>query len=156
MTCMYLIFSLSLLIGSASSSDRNENYWTRFRGADGHGIDSIGIAPTSWEKSDFRWNIRLPGTGHASPVVWNDLIFVTSSDDESDKGYVMAIDERNGELLWQKEFKVTDLKMHKDNNLAAPSPAVDESQVYTVWYSKELTIWRDRGTSWWRKFSYAY
>ncbi|RLD92040.1 MAG: hypothetical protein DRJ29_12850 [Bacteroidetes bacterium] len=139
MPCLYLAFSFLLLIGSSSSSDKDINQWTRFRGADGQGIDAIRKAPTSWEESDFRWKISLPGTGHASPVVWNDRIFVTSSDDESDKGYVMAIDEQNGELLWQKEFKVTDLKMHKDNNHATPSPAVDESQVYTVWYSKELT-----------------
>ena len=139
MAGVYLVFSFLLLIGSSSSSDKDINQWTRFRGADGQGIDTISKAPTNWEESDFLWKISLPGTGHASPVVWNDLIFVTSSDDESNKGYVMAIDEQNGELLWQKEFNVTDLEMHKDNNLAAPSPAVDESHVYTVWYSKELT-----------------
>jgi outer membrane protein assembly factor BamB len=139
MAGIYLLFSFIILIGSASSSESNSNQWTRFRGADGHGIDTTSLAPTTWEESDFSWNITLPGTGHASPVVWGDLIFVTSSDDESDKGYVMAIDEQNGELLWQKEIQVTDLTMHKDNNLAAPSPAVDESQVYVIWYSKELT-----------------
>jgi len=139
MAGIYLFFSFFLLLGNLSTSENDINQWTRFRGADGQGIDTISKAPTSWEESDFRWKISLPGTGHASPVVWNDLIFVTSSDDESDKGYVMAIDEQNGELLWQKEFNVTDLNMHKDNNLAAPSPTVDESHVYTVWYSKELT-----------------
>ena len=139
MAGLYLVFSFLLLIGSSSSSDNDINQWTRFRGADGLGIDTISKAPTSWEESDFRWNITLAGTGHASPVVWNDLIFVTSSDDEKDLGYVMALNEQKGELLWQKEFRVSDLTMHKDNNLAAPSPAVDESQVYTVWYSKELT-----------------
>ena len=139
MAGVYLVFSFLLLIGSSSSSDIDINQWTRFRGADGQGIDTISKAPTSWEESDFRWKVSLPGTGHASPVVWNDLIFVTSSDDEKDLGYVMAISEQDGELLWQKEFKVSDLTMHKDNNLASPSLAVDESQVYTVWYSKELT-----------------
>ena len=139
MSGLYLVFSFLLLIGSSSSSDKESNQWTRFRGADGQGIDTIGIAPATWEEDDYRWNITLPGTGHSSPVVWDDRIFVTSSDDGRDRGYIMAIDEQNGELLWQKEFNVTDLSMHKDNNLAAPSPAVDESQVYTVWYSKERT-----------------
>jgi outer membrane protein assembly factor BamB len=139
MAGLYLFISFSLLIWSTSSSNTDINQWTRFRGTDGHGIDTTGLAPTNWGESDYLWNIVLPGTGHASPVVWNDLIFVTSSDDESDLGYVMAFDEKNGELLWQKEFKVTDLTMHNDNNLAAPSPAVDESQVYVIWYSKEHT-----------------
>jgi len=135
----YLILSFFLLIGSSSSSDKDINQWTRFRGADGLGIDTSGKAPTTWAESDYRWKITLPGTGHASPVVWGDKIFVTSSDDEGDLGYVMAINEQNGELLWQKEFKIGELIMHKDNNLASPSPAVDESQLYIIWYSKELT-----------------
>ena len=139
MAGIYLLFSFIFLMGSASSSESNSMQWTRFRGADGHGIDTSGLAPTNWGKSDYRWEITLPGTGHASPVVWNDLIFVTSSDDKSDLGYVMAFNEQNGELLWQKEFKVTDLSMHNDNNLAAPSPAVDGSQVYVIWYSQEQT-----------------
>lgn len=139
MAGIYLIFSFFLLLGSIPSSEENSKQWTRFRGADGLGIDTISSAPTSWGESDYHWKITLPGTGHASPVVWDDLIFVTSSDDTSDLGYVMAISEQSGELLWQKELQVTDLTMHKDNNLAAPSPAVDESQVYVIWYSKEKT-----------------
>ncbi len=136
---MYLIFSFLILLGSSSSSDNYSNQWTRFRGDDGLGMDTYGKAPTTWEESDYCWNITLPGTGHGSPVVWGERIFVTSSDDESDLGYVMAIDEQNGKLLWKKEFRVSDLVMHKDNNLAAPSPAVDESQLYTIWYSEERT-----------------
>jgi outer membrane protein assembly factor BamB len=54
-------------------------------------------------------------------------------------GYVFAVDERDGKILWQKEFNVTDLSLHTNNNLAAATPAVDESQVYVVWYSKEKT-----------------
>ena len=120
MAGMSLIFSFFLMIGSAASPDKNTNQWTRFRGVDGQGIDTVNKAPTTWEESDYRWNIELPGTGHASPVVWDDRIFVSSSDDSIDKGYLMAIDEQNGELLWQKDFKVSELTMHKDNNLAAP------------------------------------
>jgi len=156
MTFAYLLFSIFLLPGNPSSSDSDVNYWTKLRGADGLGIDTTGKAPITWEESDFLWKISLPGTGHASPVVWGEKIFVTSSDDASDKGYVMAIDVQNGELLWQKEFKVTDLTMHVNNNLAAPSPAVDESQVYVIWYSKELTslvaLRHDGGLQWQAEF----
>lgn len=140
MAGIYLLFSFFFLAGSPSSSEYNNNQWTGFRGADGHGIDTCGLAPTNWGESDYRWKITLPGTGHSTPVAWNHRIFVTSSDDLSDKGFVMAINEQNGGLLWQKELGISDLVMHKDNNLAAPSPAVDESQVYVIWYSTEKTI----------------
>lgn len=136
----FLILSLILSIVSVSPSDEQVNQWTRFRGADGMGIDASRTALTSWQVSDYRWNIELPGTGHSSPVVWGDRIFVTSSDDESDLGYLLAVDANKGDLLWKNDFQVGDLIMHKDNNLASPSPAVDESFVYIVWYGEEKTI----------------
>ena len=72
-------------------------------------------------------------------MVWGNTIFVTSCDDEKGSGFLFAIDGKDGAILWQKEFSVTDLAMHVDNKLAAATPLVDESQVYVIWYSKEKT-----------------
>jgi hypothetical protein len=49
----------------------------------------------------------------------------------------MAVDEQDGRILWQKEFQVGDLTMHVDNNQASVTPAVDESQLYVIWYTGE-------------------
>lgn len=135
----YLLYSWFLLLISCSASENEKFQWTRFRGYDGSGIDSNWSTPVTWDSTDFRWKTRLPGKGNSSPVVWGSTIFVSSSDDERNIGYALAIDERDGKIIWKKEFKVTDLSMHVDNNLAAPTPAVDESQVYFIWYSKEKT-----------------
>ena len=139
MAAKSILFFIILTSLAYTSMEMGGNHWTRFRGEQGMGIDTGRVAPTSWAKTDYLWNIDLPGTGHASPVVWKDLIFVSSSDDEKDLGYLMAVNEKTGELLWQKEFRVSDLTMHTDNNLAAPSPAVDEFHVYIIWYSQEKT-----------------
>jgi len=135
---LILYTSLPVLL-CFSLSAQETNYWTRFRGADGLGIDVQSKFPANWKESGIKWKIPLPGIGNGSPVVWGNTIFVTSAEDEKDTGYLMAVDGKDGKLLWQKEFKVTDLNMHKDNKLAAQSPAVDKSQVYLVWYSKEKT-----------------
>ena len=128
---------LSLLIFISPESQAQD--WTRFRGIQGGGIDTRFSAPVSWDSTDYLWNITIPGTGNASPVVWGDRIFVTGSDDENDLGYLMAMDEQDGKIHWQHKFDVKDLAMHNDNNLASHSPAVDESQVYVAWYSKGST-----------------
>jgi outer membrane protein assembly factor BamB len=68
-------------------------------------------------------------------------------------GYAFAVDGGNGKILWQKEFRVSDLNMHVDNTMATASPAVDESQVYFIWYSKEkttLTAMAHDGTPRWQ------
>jgi len=135
----YLLYSFILFFTCCSTSETETSQWTRFRGSNGQGIDTNWSAPVIWESSDFQWKIKLPGKGHASPVVWGNKIFVSSGDDEKDTGYVLAVNERDGKILWQKEFIVTDLQMHPNNSLASHSPAVDESQVYIIWYTKEKT-----------------
>ena len=131
--------SLFFFLLLACSNSETETYeWTRFRGSDGQGIDTKWSAPVKWESSDFRWEIELPGKGNASPVVWGNTIYVTSAD-ENNIGYVFAVDAGNGKIRWEQEFKLTELLMHPDNNLAAATPAVDESQVYIIWYTKEKT-----------------
>ncbi|MCF8380116.1 MAG: PQQ-binding-like beta-propeller repeat protein [Bacteroidales bacterium] len=136
---MFLLIILAILL-SFSAADYDGNTWTRFRGNDGSGIDLTENLPVKWDSTSYAWRINLPGVGNASPVVWGNRIFVTSSDDQNDLGYAIAIDEHDGSIVWQKEFTVTDLKMHVDNNLASPTPAVDESQVYFIWYSNNKTV----------------
>lgn len=135
----YLLYASLLWLISWSNSEHEKSQWTRFRGSDGSGIDSNESAPVTWDSADFRWRIPLPGKGNASPVVWENTIFVTSADDEKGVGYALAVDDRDGKMLWKKEFDVPDLAMHPNNKLAASSPAVDESQVYFIWFSKEKT-----------------
>jgi len=135
----YLLFALILLPITCLASENDSLQWTQFRGSDRMGIDEHARAPETWDSSDYNWNITLPGIGHASPVVWGNRIFITSADDSTNSGYVMAVDELDGKFLWKKEFKVTDLALHKNNNLASATPAVDESQVYVIWYTKEKT-----------------
>ena len=132
----FLLACLFLFL-TCSAQEKGDNRWTRFRGSDGMGIDSEGKVPVSWDSTDFSWQTSLPGVGHASPVLWDNKIFVTSADDARNMGYVLAIDERDGKILWQKEFSVADLSMHVDNNLASSTPAVDESQLYVIWYTGE-------------------
>jgi len=135
----YQIYLLLLCLIGCSASESDPEQWTRFRGSNRLGIDADRSVPVMWDSTDFQWKITLPGIGNASPVVWENTIFVTSADDVRDLGYVMAVDGQHGKILWQKEFTVTDLSLHKNNKLDAATPAVDETKVYTIWFSKEKT-----------------
>ena len=134
-----LLYSCLLLLLGCSATGTDTCQWTQFRGSDGLGIDAVGTAPVTWGTTDYRWELVLPGKGNYSPVVWGNTIFITSADDENYTGYVLAVDERDGKILWEKEYNLTDLKMHENNKLAAATPAVDASKVYIIWYSKEKT-----------------
>ncbi len=136
----YFLFPFLLLPFICSMGQDEPSQWTRFRGPNGQGIDTVNNAPVTWDSSDYLWKITLPGIGHSSPVVWDHKIFVTSAGHKNHKGYVVAVDQNDGSKLWQNEYHVSDLTMHKDNNLASPTPAVDESHLFFIWYSNEKTI----------------
>jgi hypothetical protein len=97
---LWMFLFLYLLL-NCSAQENGKHSWTRFRGSDGTGIDSLGSVPENWDNSDFAWVSSLPGVGYASPVVRGSKIFVTSADDAKNKGYVMAIEEQDGRILWQ-------------------------------------------------------
>jgi outer membrane protein assembly factor BamB len=132
------LFLFLFFLVHCSAQESVMQSWTRFRGSDGMGIDARVGVPVTWDSSAYTWEISLPGVGHASPVVWESTIFITSADDVNDVGYVIAVDERDGKMLWQKEFDIAELSMHVDNNLASASPALDASQLYVIWYASEL------------------
>ncbi|MBN2009679.1 PQQ-binding-like beta-propeller repeat protein [candidate division KSB1 bacterium] len=110
--------------------------WSRFRGPNGQGISSEENLPTSWSSNDYDWIAQLPGSGHSSPVVWQNRVFITSADKTKAKGYLLSIDLHSGTILWTQTIPVEAPKMHPDNSLAASTPVVDETQVYVVWTSK--------------------
>ena len=52
--------------------------WTRFRGPNGSGLAKANL-PEQLAEKDINWRCALPGTGHSSPVIWGDRIFVTAT-----------------------------------------------------------------------------
>jgi outer membrane protein assembly factor BamB len=133
------LLSSMIWLTMTSPSSHDENQWTRFRGSDGSGIDTNWKDPIQLDASGIRWIADLPGKGNSSPVVWDNKIFVTSSDDENGIGYALAMDQDDGKIIWQRAFSVSELSLHVENTLATSTPAVDASHVYFIWVSKEKT-----------------
>ena len=52
--------------------------WSNWRGPLYSGAAPTATPPVSWsEDENLVWKQRLPGTGHATPIVWGDKIFLT-------------------------------------------------------------------------------
>jgi len=109
--------------------------WTRFRGPDGTGIGKGESIPVSFTEADYRWKVKLPGTGHSSPVLWGDRIFLTCTDDASKQRDVVCLDARSGQTLWSTTMAFTPYRHNRLNSFAATTPAVDAERVYVNWIS---------------------
>ena len=73
--------TLSLFCLCLAASVASAQNWPQFRGVNASGVAEGKPAPVKWdgEKSvGVRWKTPIPGLSHASPVVWNDKVFVVT------------------------------------------------------------------------------
>lgn len=127
-----------LIVGGAAAllpSGSAAQQWPRFRGPNGSG-ESETILPAKWSDADYVWKIELPGSGHSSPVLWGNQLWVTSALSHQQR-LLISIDARNGKVLWQREFTCTGHPIHKQNSFASSSPTVDADHVYVAWATPE-------------------
>ena len=91
-------FALAAIgIGLVWTLAASGNDWTRFRGTNGAGVSDATTSPVEFTEQDLNWKLSIPGHGNASPVVWDDRIFVTSADPQS--GARMMLSEAE-EITW--------------------------------------------------------
>jgi outer membrane protein assembly factor BamB len=122
------------LLGLSGLSSAQE--WTRFRGPNGSGIGQANL-PDKITDQSFRWKVTLPGSGHSSPVIWGDRVFVTCTPAGTTKRVVVGLDTKTGSTLWQKDFETPQYRLHADNNYSAASPALDAERVFVLWCSPQ-------------------
>src|SRR5688572_9174786 len=90
-----MIRSLLCLLLFAIATDANEN-WPQWRGPEGNGIsDSTGL-PTRWSTNEnIVWKAELPSWSGGTPIIWGDLVFVTSAS-KADPNNPQNQEERRG------------------------------------------------------------
>ena len=78
--------------------------WTQFRGPGASGHSAAKGIPVKISEKNIKWSSRLPGTGHSSPVLWENTIFLTSTDKNAGGiRYVLAVDAANGKEKWRNK-----------------------------------------------------
>ncbi len=57
-----------------------ENNWHHWRGPQVSGAAVNANPPTTWnETQNIRWKVRIPGMGHATPIIWEDKIYIQTA-----------------------------------------------------------------------------
>src|SRR6185312_4448518 len=74
--------------------------WNQFRGPDGAGVAENANIPAHFgPDTNTIWKVAIP-PGHSSPVIWNDQIFLTASEDGRTL-VTIAVNRTDGHILWQ-------------------------------------------------------
>ncbi len=138
---------LLLAILSVARPTFAEN-WPCWRGPRGDGSSSDSEIPTRWNGTNgdnILWKTALPGTGHSSPIVWNERVFVGACDEKTGDRILISIERRTGNILWQKTVVRAPLeKKHKLNSFASGTPATDGQMVYVAFLKPDASSLNER------------
>jgi outer membrane protein assembly factor BamB len=128
------------LIGMVLVCSADAQEWPRFRGPNGTGISRSKGIPAKITDANIKWKVELPGTGHSSPVLWGERIFLTTTGDKSGGISVLCLNAKNGSVLWRRDFSLDPFPRHKFNSYASSTPAADSERVYVLWNEPEHYI----------------
>lgn len=163
------VCALAVMAASASQPVDYEKNWHQWRGPHATGAAaSDANPPLTWsETENVRWKVAIPGMGHATPIVWEEKIFVQTAiqgeeqkveepdDDNPFSGFfrqrgggptntyqfaLLAINRSDGSILWQKTLReeVPHEGTHQDASFASNSPVTDGEYVYAYFGSRGL------------------
>ena len=129
----WAVIAFLMLSWPSVLGDETAHAWTRFRGAEGSGHSAATTVPASFTEKDYNWRIELPGSGHSSPVVFGDAVFVTAVDSAAGKRRILCVDAATGKQRWVKERSFETHGQHRLNSFASATPALDDQRVYVAW-----------------------
>jgi outer membrane protein assembly factor BamB len=142
-----LFAALLIVIGALTNAVADD--WSQFRGPNG-----TGVSPTTGLPSEFGpnknvvWKTELP-SGHSSPVLTKDRIFVTAHDNYA--LFVICLDRQTGKILWRKQVPRAKVgKFQNVNGPASPTPVTDGTNVYVFFHEGGLVSFDALGKERWK------
>ena len=75
--------------------------WPQYRGPAGSGIADSAALTEFGPKKNVLWSAASP-SGHSSPSIWGNSLFITSFDAESKKLELIAFDRGKGQVRWRQ------------------------------------------------------
>ena len=122
--------------------------WPHWRGPAYNGISEEKGLPVDWnEKKNIIWKQGLPGASSATPVIWDDKIFLLAQ--ESEQISLLCINT-TGKILWTAKVDNAKGKANGEKTMASPSPSTDGKHVYTMTGNGEVVSFDYTGKEVWR------
>ena len=120
------------------------------------------------------WKTKVPGLAHSSPVVWGDVVFVSTAvtsaakdetrfglygdvapvkDDPKHTWKVYALDKRTGKVLWERIASegVPKVKRHPKSTHADSTPVTDGKYLVVLFGSEGLYAYDLKGKLLWKQ-----
>jgi outer membrane protein assembly factor BamB len=123
--------------------------WPQWRGAKLDGISHEKDLPIQWTAhSNIAWKLPLPGAAGATPVVWENRIFLTSVDGTD---LVLMCVGTDGKVQWKEVVSSGNRDVRNDEgNSASASPCTDGKHVWCFFANGTLACYTVEGKQVWK------
>ena len=91
--------------------------------------------PLNWDaQTNVIWKTKVPGRGHASPIIVGDKIFLATAIQESQTQSVVCFDKNSGKQIWQTMVNQGGFepKIHRNNTHASQTIACTNNRIFAV------------------------
>ncbi|MCA9061240.1 MAG: PQQ-binding-like beta-propeller repeat protein [Planctomycetaceae bacterium] len=125
---------LTVLLSTAGSGLTLAENWPAWRGPRGDGTSAEAGVPVKWDGTtgeNITWKVPVPGTGHSSPIVWGDRIFLVTCLEDTQQRILICLNRADGSEIWRCVVTESLLETkHQLNSYASGTPATDGQTVY--------------------------
>jgi outer membrane protein assembly factor BamB len=125
--------------------------WPHWRGPACNGASTATNLPATFSRTEnVRWAADLPGPSAATPVVWRQHVFVSSTDRAAHSLVALALDRQTGRERWRHQIAEG---AHRDDrsNFASPSPVTDGGRVIFFYGQGDLAAFDFAGRRLWQR-----
>ena len=123
--------------------------WPHWRGPYYNGSTHEIDLPSKWSRTEnVAWSADLPGPSAATPIIYGDRVFISSTDPERAMLMALCFDRTTGKHLWLRDV-ARGLRRDRRSNFAAPSPVTDGKIVIFFYSNGELVCYDVEGQRKW-------
>ncbi len=118
---------------TASAAESTAPSWNQFRGPTGDGRSLSTNLPTTWsEQENICWKTPIAGKAWSSPVIENNIVWLTNATEDGSRLSVLAVDATSGKILKDiTAFEIAEPAFcHPFNSYASPTPVIADGKLW--------------------------
>jgi outer membrane protein assembly factor BamB len=144
--------ALALIMGTAVAATITADNWPQWRGPQLNGVSQEKGLPIKWSPSEnIAWKLPLPSRSGATPIIWNDYIFLNVALQEASGDLELwCVNRTSGEVVWKKPLSGGN-NMQRKQNMSSPSPVTDGTTVWVMTGTGILKAFDFKGNQLWTR-----
>ena len=155
-----MVGAAALLLAGGTRSEAAGGNWGNWRGPNFDGSSDEKNLPAVFNPTEgVRWSVALPGPSAATPIVWGDSIYLSSTDLEAKQLLAMCLNRNTGAVKWKQSVgsgyhpggQGNDIQLEEKSNYASPSPVTDGKRVVFFFGNGDLMAFDLAGKKLWAR-----